>query len=411
MKTVEDVVNAGLCIGCGICAYSDAIGKTRYSHNDAQSIPVITIENKNDALAFEVCPGKGYNIIKDSQRLYEPAKYDLELGYSYNRYAAFSNDAEVLENASSGGIMSQIAIFLLEQNIVDRVLTTTFTYTSEPRTVCTLAETKSDILQSQGSKYCPVDLSEAIREIKANNFRVGIIGTPCQIAGIRNIEKYDRSFHDKVVITIGNFCGGIKNYNNIRLIAERHHINPTKIRFFRFRGNGQPGSMLIKDNSEKVVEIPYPKYVGFNGISKHLRCHLCVDATGELADIACGDAWLPRFLEDKHPWSIIITRNRSADDIVVKMIENQIITTAQISSDEIKLSQQENLTSKKRRQKSRQFLYRKLGFQIPSFDGGYFDNTISLWTEVKVFSKHKAKELLEKLHIFFFIYKIIKRND
>ena len=408
MNNIDDVVTNGLCIGCGICAYSDAVGKMQYSDKRAQNVPLITTENKNDKLAFDVCPGKGYNIVADAEKLYKSAPYDLELGHCYNQYAAVSNDKDVLNNASSGGVMSQIPIFLLERNIVDRVLATQFTYTPEPRTVCILAKSKKDILRSQGSKYCPVDLSVAIREINDNDYRVAIIGTPCQIAGIRNIQKYDQSFSNKIVLTIGNFCGGIKNYNNIDLIAKRQGINPSRINFFRFRGNGQPGSMLIEEDSGKTIELAYPKYVGLTGLSKHLRCHLCVDATGELADIACGDAWLPRFLQHPNPWSIIITRNKKADDLIVAMIREHLITIEQITSDEIKLSQRENLVSKKGRQKSRSYLYRHLGFELPLFDGGYVDSEIDLWTEVKVFAKHGIKQLLEKLHLFYFVHKLLK---
>jgi coenzyme F420 hydrogenase subunit beta len=410
MNTIADVVDSGLCIGCGLCAYSDAIKQTRHSVKAAQSIPVITDANRNDQFAFAICPGKGYKIIEEGKRLYETAKYDLHLGYSYKEYVAFSNDRKVLANASSGGIMSHIAIYLLDQNIVDRVLTTYFSYGDEPRTVCTLAASRNDILRSQGSKYCPVDLSESIREIKANGYRVAVIGTPCQIAGVRNIQRLDPSFNDKIVITIGNFCGGIKSYKNINLLAERHRMSPASVRFFRFRGGGQPGSLQIEDDFGRQIERPYPKYVGLTGVSKHLRCHLCVDATAELADIACGDAWLPRFLQDANPWSIILTRSKKADDLICDMIRRQLITIGQISQNEIRFSQRENLHSKKVRQNSRYYLYRMLGFQLPFFDGGYADTEIRLWTELKIFCKHRAKQLLERLHLFPIIYKLLKHS-
>jgi len=409
MNDIREVIKKGLCIGCGICAYSDPIGKMIFSKKHDQDIPVITSENYKDEIAFEICPGKGYNILEQSRNLYNQTHYDLELGYIYNQYAAFSNDNEVLKNASSGGIMSQIAIYLLENKIVDRVLSTQFKFVSGVGTVCTLAKDKADILSSQGSKYCPVDLSEAIQEIKNQDFRVAIIGTPCQIAGIRNIQRKDKEFSQKIIITIGNFCGGIKTFKNIEIIAKRNGINPINIDFFRFRGNGQPGSMLIKEKSGKNVEIAYPKYVGFNGLSKHLRCHLCVDATGELADIACGDAWIDRFLNDIKPWSCIITRSKFADDIVKKMINLNIITSQSISIEEIKISQHENINSKKIRQKSRFYLYKIMGFTLPLFDGGYYNNNIRVWTEIKVFTKHKTKYLLEKLGLFYIIYKLVKK--
>jgi coenzyme F420 hydrogenase subunit beta len=409
MKDIGEVIKTGLCLGCGVCAFLDSIEKMTFSKRHDHNIPVLNDKNYKNKLAFEICPGKGYNIVEESENLYNQAQYDLELGYIYNQYAAFSNDKEIMKSASSGGIMSQIANYLLEKKIVDRVLTSQFKFNSGVSTVCILAKNKTEILQSQGSKYCPVDLAEAIREIKYQNYRVAIIGTPCQIAGIRSIQRNDKEFSQKVIITIGNFCGGIKKFKNINLIAKRKGINPKKIDFFRFRGNGQPGSMLIKENSGKMVEIPYPKYVGLNGLSKHLRCHLCVDATGELADIACGDAWLPRFIQDINPWSIIITRNRIVDELIRKMKETNIITTQNISLKEIRASQFENLTSKKVRQKSRFYLYGMLGFTLPSFDGGYYDNKIRVWTEIKVFTKHKMKYLLEKMYLFSIVYKLLKK--
>jgi coenzyme F420 hydrogenase subunit beta len=409
VNNLENIVKKGLCLGCGICVYSDHVNETTYSKRKAQSIPLLTKLNKNDAVGYAVCPGKGYDIVSNSKALFETAKYDIELGHVYNQHAVCSNDKEILERASSGGIMSHLAIYLLEHKIVDRVLTTYFSYQTEPRTVCVLAKDRNEILQSQGSKYCPVDLSTALSEIKNSNYIVAVIGTPCQIAGIRNIQKIDPIFSKKIFITIANFCGGFKSYKNIKLISQRSGIDPRNINTFRFRGNGQPGSMLIGDKKGKIIEIPYPRYVGLNGLSKHLRCHLCVDATGELADIACGDAWLSRFLEDANPWSVIITRNRNAEDLIAKMIDLNLISVKEVSTDEIKYSQHQNLKSKKIRQKSRLIFYKLLGYTLPSFDGGYFDNKINLGLELKIYSKRKIKELLECLHIFNVIHRLLKK--
>lgn len=407
MKNIKEVVKSGLCIGCGLCSFSDAIGRTAYSGRHDHNIPILNDANYKDKLAFDICPGKGYDIVKRSGELFREAQYDTDLGRIYGNYAVCSTDQEILRNASSGGIMSHAAIFLLENGMVDRVLTTHFSFTPDVRTMCILASDRSEILASQGSKYCPVDLSEAVREIKNNNYRVAVIGTPCQIAGIRNIQKIDKEFDRKIVFTIGNFCGGIKRFGNISLIASRKGINPSGINYFRFRGNGQPGSMKISDTSGRSVEIAYPKYVGLTGISKHLRCHLCVDGTAELADLACGDAWLPRFLQDTNPWSVVISRNKMADDLISEMKKRNLIKVQDVTADEIRKSQHENLTSKKKRQKSRFFLYKRLGFKIPEFDGGYHDTPIDVRTEVRVFTKHKVRSLLEKLHLFGLVYRLV----
>ena len=400
-NSIHDVVQKGLCIGCGICTYSDAIGPMRYSKEHAQFFPVIYEGSTNDPLALALCPGKGYNVVADSSSLYNPATYDLDLGHIYSCCASHSNDPEILSNASSGGIMSHLAIALLESHLVDRVLVTHFEYLPEARAIGVLASSRNEILKSQGSKYCPVDISGALREIKNNNYKVAVLGTPCQIAGIREIQRNDSTFRDKISITISTFCGGVKNYDNLDSLARRHGIAPNSVTFFQFRGSGQPGSMLIRNSSGKQVAVPYPEYVGHTGYSKHLRCHLCVDATGELADIACGDAWLPRFRNRTHPWSIIISRNKKAADLIERLAFGGKITTEVISQDEIKRSQRENLTSKKVRQKSRMHLYRLLHIATPSFDGGYHDVPLKLGLEVQVFLKHRVKAVLEYLRLFY----------
>jgi coenzyme F420 hydrogenase subunit beta len=376
----------------------------RYSKEHAQFIPDISDGSTRDPLALALCPGKGYNIVADSSTLYSPTPYDPDLGHTYACYAAHSNDPQILSNASSGGAMSHLGIAFLESHLVDRVLVANFAYSPEPRAIGVLAASRDDIVESQGSKYCPVDISSALREIKNNNYKVAVIGTPCQIAGIREIQRSDSTFRDKISITISTFCGGVKSYDNLDSLAERNGIAPNAVTFFRFRGSGQPGSMLIKDDIGSEITVPYPEYVGHTGFSKHLRCHSCVDATGELADIACGDAWLPRFRNRTHPWSIIIARNKKAADLIERLAYERQITTETITLDEIKRSQRENLTSKKVRHKSRRHLYRLLSIAAPSFDGGYHDGPLYLALEVRVFLKHRVKLLLEHLHLFYPIH-------
>ncbi len=90
------------------------------------------------------------------------------------------------------------------------------------------------------------------------------------------------------------------------------------------------------------------------------------------------------------------------------MVRAQALTTAEVSLEEIKTAQRENLTSKKTRQKSRYCLYRLLGYSLPSFDGGYRENQLLLLTEFKVFLKHRFKRLLEQLNLFPLVHRMFK---
>ena len=397
---IQEVVDNNLCLGCGICTYDSSIESMEYSSQKGLNIPKLEVK-KDYELANKLCPAKGYSIFSDAEKLYSSSKYSIELGFVEKLFVAHSNSPKVLENASSGGIMSQILIYILENKIVDKVAVTKFIYTDQgPRTKTFLTNIVDEILESQGSKYCPVDISSFIDECNKFEGKIAYVGTPCQIAGLRQIQKNDSILKQKLTLTIANFCGGFKNHNNIRKLAERHSLEYKKLSFFRFRGGGQPGSLLMKDSNKKTFEVPYPNYVGYTGYSKMLRCHLCVDATGELADIACGDAWLDRYITNKNTWSIILTRSIFATKIIENMKSSNLLYLEDISSEDVIKSQYLNITSKKHRQFSRYKLYNLLGYKLPFFDGGYYMNESSLKTEFKVFFKHKLKDLLERAGLY-----------
>ena len=400
MNSIDQIVKSRLCLGCGICTYDKSIRSLEYCPKSGIYIPVLESGKRTD-LASAVCPAKGYDIYADGKAFYGEGDYSIELGFVDKLFAAHSSSQRVLKNASSGGVMTEVLIYMLEKNIVDKVAVTKFVYTrSGPKTTTYLTDDIEELYESQGSKYCPVDISNCIQEIKNYNYRIAFVGTPCQIAGIRQIQKFDKGFRKKIIVTIANFCGGFKNYNEIKKISRRHGIDYTKISFLRYRGGGQPGSMVISDTKGNRFESSYRLYGGFTGYSKMLRCHLCVDATGELADIACGDAWLDKYLQHSYPWSIILTRNKYCSSIIESMVGNKKIVVEPITKEEVCNSQSQNITSKKIRHLSRSKVYRFLGYTLPIFDGGYYTTPTSLRTELKVYLFHRLKLIIEEVGLY-----------
>jgi coenzyme F420 hydrogenase subunit beta len=411
MKSIHDVIKSGLCLGCGVCRYEDSLGDMIYSWKWGRYLPELRDSGVEKAAAvFAVCPGKGYSIIARAKELYEnDALYNIDLGYVHKVFAVHSNSDTILKSASSGGIITELAFYLLKKKIVEKAVVTKFVYTQEGvRTKTVLTNSYDDLLEAQGSKYCPVNISEVLKEMECFNGKVGFIGTPCQVAGVRSLQKETQKLQGNKIITIANFCGGYKDYNNIRRLAKIQGIKYEDISYLRFRGGGQPGSLVMSDLSGKRIQIPYPKYVGYTGYSRLLRCRLCVDATAELADVACGDAWLPRFENTPSPWSIVITRNSFASRIIEQMIEDRVITAEPITLQEVLESQKLNIRSTKYRQTSRMRLYKMLGYKVPAFDGGYRSERTSLTTEITVYIKHKLTLFLESIGIYYLVYHHLK---
>ena len=138
-------------------------------------------------------------------------------------------------------------------------------------------------------------------------------------------------------------------------------------------GGGQPGSMRIEDDGGHAAELPYPAYARRTGFPTHHRCRTCVDAAAELADFACGDAWIPRFLQSGRGWSILLTRSEAADNVIAEMVKSGELNTDLVTIDEVLISQKGNLASKKYRQGAKRRLYVRLGLALPQYDGGFLD--------------------------------------
>lgn len=405
--SIKDVVSSQLCIGCGLCSLDSHCKGLIYKRTNDCYVPLST-DIPNDSVANYICPGKGYPIKTIGCKLFgENSAYDIDLGY-YTSYAAIqSTNPKIIKNASSGGAITSFLFYLLSNHLVDKVGITQFNCDSDGvKTSSFLTDNFEDIIKAQGSKYCPTNFDLLLHEIHKYEGRVAIVATPCTIAGIRQIQEKQPSYITaKIEFLISVFCGGHKSYKNIKSLSQICHVDLHRLSNFRFRGGDNSDGLSFVEESGRTVYIPYPNYVGMNGFSKMLRCHLCCDATGELADISCGDAWLPEFTQKSHNWSIVICRNEKATKLIRDMNLDNVIDYKHITIDKIKESQRFNLKSKKKRQKARRSLYRKLGYTLPSFnDEGYPMLETPIRTELIVYLKHKIKLLCEYLRIYSFLY-------
>ena len=267
-----------------------------------------------------------------------------------------------------------------------------------------IAHNYTDLVTAQGSKYCPVNFSEILNKLINNqqSLRYVFVGTPCQIASLRTIQRTQIDLGIKYFV--GNFCGGYKSYNNLKQLIKLNKINPEDVSTFRFRGGGQPGSLLIQTPKNEIT-IPYPEYVKTTGYLKLKRCHLCVDATAELADFACGDAWLPEFESKTIPTSIVIARNKNANEILLNMEEAGIIQCNNISGKDVIKSQFGNIQSKKYRQQSRLKLYTLIRKKVPHISEGFkTEEKVNLMLELNILVRHNIKLFFEKLGLYYLLY-------
>lgn len=341
---------------------------------------------------FEVCPGIGLAIDEISKELYgDGLTTSLELGRYRASYAAHSTDPAILTQASSGGVMTAIAQFLIQNNYVDSATTVRFKYGNGtgPRPVEYLARSSDDLTAGQGSKYCPTSVNLLVRECIERGGKYLFRGTPCQVAALRLVIRKHRELSTLFSFTMAHFCGGSRDYRLLDWIIRKHGFNPADVECFRFRGNGQPGEMFARTKSGQIVRKPYPQYLSGCPVAKLKRCIFCIDGTGQLADFACGDAWLSRYMNDDWPWSIIISRSEAAMKIIDEMSPLGQLAIEELSFWDIIESQKSNVRSKVQRQYKRMKLCSLIGMTMPKWDVELPHGSSTYWGELARFIRKR----------------------
>lgn len=414
MHSTNNVRKAKLCISCGACCAASPHGLVHMHEQVGTGMfkPILSHPQTHwgSGPEFDVCPGKGYDIVQMGQELFPDAQFsDIELGRWSSMWAGRTLNDSFKSKASSGGLMTAIADHLLN-GVVEGVVVSRMKYGSPgPRVETIIATSSEELITAQGSKYCPVPALEIVRDIESFNGRVLFIGTPCQIAALRMLQKKSPSLREKVPFTMGNFCGGFRDLRETDTLIQRAGMHPNDVTSFRYRGGGQPGTMIIEDSKMRRVELPYPGYARMTGFVKLKRCRLCVDATAELADFSCGDAWIPRLLSSGRAWSLVLTRSERATTLLNEMVKQGKIELIEVTTEELKKSQSGNLASKKIRQFARQRVYKILRIRIPKFDGSYYVSRGGLLFELRVLGTHLFFTILERFHVYPLFAKLIGR--
>lgn len=234
LKTIKQVVRHNLCVGCGLCSLDK---KVSIIEKNGVLVPDIITDSEE---IEKSCPSKGYDLKMLGYSIFGDVSYKFELGYYRHICLAHTNRTTVLKNASSGGMITEVAINLLSDQLIDGVISTKFIVNKHiVRTEVYIATTEEELIRGQGSKYCPTSTLSILKLLDPQK-KYLLIGTPCQIAGFRLFSIHNKSIKEQIPYTIANFCGGYRDYRELDyFISSVAHISDVKT--FRHRGGGNPG--------------------------------------------------------------------------------------------------------------------------------------------------------------------------
>jgi len=344
-KTIEAVVKEGLCTGCGTCAGMCPVAAIDMIKCNSKGtyVPLLDRERCTQCgICLEVCPGHSVDFEQLNVAFFAKEPEDTVLGNYLNCHTGYATDREIRYHSASGGLVTALLIFALEEGLIDGALVTRMSQENPLEPQPFVARTREEIVSASKSKYCPVPANVALREILSEDGRYAVVGLPCHIQGIRKAEEANKTLRDRIVLHLGIFCAHTVSFTGTEFLLWKRHIAQENIIGLDYRGEGWPGGMSIYLNDGSRVFVPYlDVWRVFNPAFYPLRCTLCCDGASELADISFGDAWLPEFSDDESGTSAIVSRIPKGEELLQHMAAKGSIKLNGIAAARIAESQQD----------------------------------------------------------------------
>jgi len=359
-----------LCAGCGTCAGICPNNAVEMIIDKSNSIYVPAVNEEKCivcGLCYNVCPGHGVDFNELTSFASGKIGEDIAAGRWIGCYTGNAKDNEIRYNSSSGGIVTALLIFALDEGLIDGALVTKMKSLSPLEPKPFVARTREEIISAAGSKYCPVPTNVALREILKMQGKFAVVGLPCHIHGIRKAEKNSKVIREKIALRIGIACSLNWSFRATEKLLENLNIAIEQVQKLDYRGKGWPGSMTIQLRGGKEKTIPLREYYCKLSPYPPTRCTLCSDALAELADISCGDAWLPEITKnDNIGTSFVISRSGQGEQLLKEAASKQILELRPFSIDKM-LQSQGNALFKKKNLKARMLLFKLVGKKVPIY--------------------------------------------
>lgn len=295
-----NVARLNNCFGCAVCGSVCPKNIIKIREINGFLHPIITDNDK--------CIECGVCLRTCSFNNKDNLVFPKDLLYAY---AAKNTNLDIIKDSSSGGVSSEListALYLGMNAIA--VKYNIHTNKPEHYIITTLEEVKN----ARGSKYLQSDISIATKDIDWNK-KYLIIGTPCQIASIRQYVKFRNK--DENFIFVDFFCHGVPSFRLWRSYLKMHKIDPHDIKHVKFRTKDfgwQESSKVFIDAGAKTVkpnrhkkDVFFEWFLGDRCLAKACYDSCRFKQLNSYADIRIGDLWGKDFMNDKIGVSGIIT--------------------------------------------------------------------------------------------------------
>ncbi|GAA4222879.1 Coenzyme F420 hydrogenase/dehydrogenase, beta subunit C-terminal domain [Sphingomonas endophytica] len=334
----DDIVGAGLCIGCGGCAAAmrmdrDGLWKPEPGTPGGADFPArcpFSPDAANeDVLAAERFPAA-------------PAHSEL-LGRFESTWVGHVAEGDVRANGSSGGMVSWVAAELLRTGAVDAVAHVApvadpgadgrfFRYR--------LSRDGEEIAGGAKSRYYPVELSAVIAAIRATPGRYAVVAVPCFIKALNLLRRTDPVIAERVTHLLGLFCGHQKSARLVDSFAWQLDTPIARVRAVDYRikdatrpANWYRAHLTLDDGSARAEDWWHLADGDWGaGFFQNPACDWCDDVVAETADVAFGDAWVEPYSLDGRGTNVVIARSPAVHAMIAGAVADGRLALTEVDA-------------------------------------------------------------------------------
>jgi len=322
------VIDQKVCNYCGCCVSVCPSGCLSTGDESPQLIG----ECDKCGVCYMACPRTFLPMTSIQKWLFKTEEIP-PLGSYTKAVLASSNNKEILDRAPDGGIVTTIFTYLLDNNLVDAVITTgkqhdcVWCYHPKPMVI-----TDSDeLLDAIDRKYDPNPLLTVLKE--TSNFKkVAFVGLACHVLALKKLQyaayayqealpslsKTARKLTKNIDVVIGLGCMCRFGKGKWDVILKEYGVDSEEMvtKHYEERISGDY-VFHLEDGGE--ARVPHRRIIEY----PHHMCFLCRDYDGYFSDITIDRS-------EYQEYSTVLIRNEKGEDIFNQCLERDLMNTRDI---------------------------------------------------------------------------------
>ncbi len=329
---VSQVTSEHLCNSCGACFAACTTGAVQYVETvGGYLFPVIDTEAcAHCGLCYAVCPGAGLG-----KTLSELAPADPFSGKVQSCLIGRATDHEIFSNSQSGGVATALLAHLLATGQVDAAIVAIMAKGVPPRGGVRLVTQPEELKPAQKSKYSPIPLLKALRELPARARRVALVGVACQFHGLYNLQDVLPAYRKLSFYKIGLVCERVMTWAAVDYLGGQATQGPvTNLVWKDKQRDSYPGNPVVYTPDGRQIVLKAAQRMMIKDFFTPARCRLCFDKLNVYADVTLGDPHGIEGVDRERGESMVLLRTERGCRLIAEACRQGKLELREIAAEE-----------------------------------------------------------------------------